>query len=75
VWRVIKVVLDLSKYNIMDIDKWVDFLDKHMEDDINHLLICYLKKIDSIDEYDESDLYDLSITFFEMLSNKYFIEG
>lgn len=69
------MVLDLSKYNIMDIDKWVDFLDKHMEDDINHLLICYLKKIDSIDEYDESDLYDLSITFFEMLSNKYFIEG
>ena len=59
----------------MDTDKWVDFVDKHMENDINQLLICYLKKIDSIDEYDESDLYDLSITFFEMLSNKYFIEG
>jgi hypothetical protein len=69
------VVLDLSKYNIMDIDKWVDFMDKHMENDINQLLVCYLNKIDGIDEYDESDLYDLSITFFEMLSNKYTIEG
>ena len=69
------MVLDLSKYNIMDTDKWVDFVDKHMENDINQLLICYLKKIDGIDDYDESDLYDLSLTFFEMLSNKYFIEG
>ena len=69
------MVLDLSKYNIMDTDKWVDFVDKHMENDINQLLVCYLKKIDGIDDYDESDLYDLSLTFFEMLSNKYFIEG
>ena len=69
------MVLDLSKCNIMDIDKWVDFMDKHMENDINQLLVCYLNKIDGIDEYDESDLYDLSITFFEMLSNKYTIEG
>ena len=59
----------------MDIEKWIDLLERNMENDINRLLVCYMNKVDNIEDLNESEIYDMSIMFYEMISNKYVIEG